>query len=83
MRNIFKSEKGGIDFSTPFVAAMLMLSLYLGIQLFIPFANLLDNASDNFAANGAIFMTIVWIIPLIMVALVLTWLFNKMKEPNY
>lgn len=77
------NNKGALDLADPFVLAIGVLILFIAMQLFIPFADLLGNVATNMAYNGSIFMTIVWVIPLLMVGMLVMQFVNKAKEPKY
>jgi len=74
--------KGALDMADPFFLAISILVLFIAMNLFIPFADLLGNVATNMT-NGSIFMTIVWIIPLLMIGMVIYQFVSKMKEPRY
>ena len=74
--------KGALDMADPFFMAIGVLVLFIAINLFIPFADLLDNVASNMT-NGSIFMTVVWTIPLLMVGMLIYQFVSKMKEPRY
>jgi len=76
-------NKGVLDLSAPFFLAMGVLVLFIAISLFIPFADLLGNVAANMAYNGNIFMTIVWVIPLLMVGMLIYSFIEDMKKPRY
>lgn len=52
--------------------------LYIAITLFLPFGDLLSNATTSMPNNG-IFMAIYWTIPLIMIGLVI-WGFAQKAQ---
>ena len=77
------NNKGALDLADPFFLAISILVLFIAMNLFIPFADLLGNVANNMAYNGSIFMTVVWTIPLLMIGMVIFQFVSKMKEPRY
>lgn len=73
--------KGAFDMSSPFVLAMGVLVLFIAIQLFIPFADLVTNAMSG-QTNGAVFGTIIWVIPLLMVGMLIFEFVQDMRSPR-
>jgi len=77
------NTKGALDLADPFFLAISILVLFIAMNLFIPFADLLGNVASNMAYNGSVFMTVVWTIPLLMIGMVIYGFVSKMKEPGY
>jgi hypothetical protein len=72
------SRKGMVGIGDVIEMGVAGIMLFIAIQLFLPFGDLLANATTNMPNNG-VFMAAYWSIPLIMVGLVI-WGFAQKAQ---
>ena len=77
-----KGSKGVLDLADPIMMGFTAVMLYVGIMIFNPFADLLATSTVNMT-NSGIFMSIVYLIPIMMVVLIIVMYVNKAKTPGY
>ena len=82
IKRFIRNQKGALDFADPLLLGFMGLVLYVAISVFTPFATLLSTATENMT-NAGIFMTLIYMIPVLMVSLVIIGFIKKAQEPRY
>jgi hypothetical protein len=82
IKDFNNNQKGALDFADPLLLGFMGLILYIAISVFTPFVSLLSTATENMT-NAGLFMTLVYLIPVLMVAMVIIGFIKKVQEPRY
>lgn len=82
IKKIIKNQRGALDFADPLLLGFMGVIIYVAISVFLPFTSLLSTATENMT-NSGIFMTLVYMVPILMVAMVIIGFIKKVQEPRY